>query len=34
LAAPAFFVKLNLNDPFPRIQLTQKLGRRAGVMYL
>jgi DNA polymerase III subunit epsilon len=32
--APAFFVKLNLNDPFPRIQLTQKLGLRAGVMYL
>jgi DNA polymerase III subunit epsilon len=33
-AAPAFFIKLNLNDPFPRIQLTQKLGVRTGVMYL
>jgi excinuclease UvrABC nuclease subunit len=33
-AAPAYFVKLNLNDPFPRIQLTQKLGIRTGVMYL
>ncbi|HUN57520.1 MAG TPA: hypothetical protein VMU41_05360, partial [Candidatus Binataceae bacterium] len=33
-AAPAYFVKLNLNDPFPRIQLTQKLGLRTGVMYL
>jgi len=33
-AAPAYFVKLNLNDPFPRIQLTQKLGIRIGVMYL
>jgi DNA polymerase-3 subunit epsilon len=33
-AAPAYFVKLNLNDPFPRIQLTQKLGLRLGVMYL
>jgi DNA polymerase III subunit epsilon len=33
-AAPAYFVKLNLNDPFPRIQLTQKLGLRIGVMYL
>ncbi|HEX4210069.1 MAG TPA: exonuclease domain-containing protein, partial [Candidatus Binataceae bacterium] len=32
--APAYFVKLNLNDPFPRIQLTQKLGIRIGVMYL
>jgi DNA polymerase-3 subunit epsilon len=33
-AAPAFFIKLNLSDPFPRIQLTQKLGIRTGVMYL
>ena len=33
-AAPAYFVKLNLNDQFPRIQLTQKLGIRIGVMYL
>jgi len=33
-AAPAYFIKLNLNDPFPRIHLTQKLGMRAGVMYL
>ena len=33
-AAPAYFVKLNLNDRFPRIQLTQKLGLRTGVMYL
>jgi DNA polymerase III subunit epsilon len=33
-AAPAYFVKLNLNDPFPRIQLTQKLGIRIGVIYL
>ncbi|MGA2410319.1 MAG: exonuclease domain-containing protein, partial [Candidatus Binataceae bacterium] len=32
--SPAYFIKLNLNDPFPRIQLTQKLGMRSGVMYL
>ncbi len=33
-AAPAFFVKLDLSDPFPRLQITQKLGARVGVMYL
>ena len=33
-AAPAFFVKLDLSDPFPRLQIGQKLSARAGVMNL
>jgi len=33
-AAPAFFVKLDLADPFPRLQITQKLSARVGVMNL
>ncbi len=33
-AAPAFFVKLDLSDPFPRLQISTKIGARVGVMYL
>src|SRR5579859_1420022 len=33
-AAPAFFVKLDLSDPFPRLQISQKLSARVGVMNL
>ncbi len=33
-AAPAFFVKLDLSDPFPRLQISTKLGARVGVMHL
>ena len=33
-AAPAFFVKLDLGDPFPRLQIGQKLSARAGVINL
>ena len=32
-AAPAYFVKLDLSDSFPRIAVARKLGARAGVMY-
>ncbi len=33
-AAPAFFVKLDLSDPFPRLQISTKITARAGVMHL
>jgi DNA polymerase-3 subunit epsilon len=33
-AAPAFFVKLDLSDPFPRLQISQKISARVGVMHL
>ncbi len=33
-AAPAFFVKLDLSDPFPRLQISTKLTARVGVMHL
>jgi DNA polymerase III subunit epsilon len=33
-AAPAFFVKLDLSDPFPRLQISTKLSARLGVMHL
>jgi hypothetical protein len=33
-AAPAFFVKLDLSDPFPRLQIGTKLTARVGVMHL
>ena len=33
-AAPAFFVKLDLSDPFPRLRIGQKLSARVGVMNL
>ena len=33
-AAPAFFVKLDLSDPFPRLRISQKISARVGVMHL
>jgi DNA polymerase III subunit epsilon len=33
-AAPAFFVKLDLSDPFPRLQISTKISARVGVMHL
>jgi len=33
-AAPAFFVKLDLSDPFPRLQISPKMSARVGVMHL
>jgi DNA polymerase-3 subunit epsilon len=33
-AAPAFFVKLDLSDPFPRLQISSKMTARVGVMQL
>jgi DNA polymerase III subunit epsilon len=33
-AAPAFFVKLDLSDPFPRLRISQKISARVGVMSL
>jgi DNA polymerase-3 subunit epsilon len=33
-AAPAFFVKLDLSDPFPRLQISPKMSARIGVMHL
>jgi hypothetical protein len=33
-AAPAFFVKLDLSDPFPRLQISPKMTARVGVMHL
>ena len=33
-AAPAFFVKLDLSDPFPRLRISTKLSARVGVMHL
>jgi DNA polymerase-3 subunit epsilon len=33
-AAPAFFVKLDLSDPFPRVQISTKISARVGVMHL
>jgi DNA polymerase-3 subunit epsilon len=33
-AAPAFFVKLDLSDPFPRLQISTKITARVGVMHL
>jgi hypothetical protein len=33
-AAPAYFVKLDLSDPFPRLQVGQKISPRVGVMHL
>jgi len=32
--APAFFIRLDLMDDFPRIVVTQKMTRRRGVMFL
>ncbi|MGH7986863.1 MAG: exonuclease domain-containing protein [Candidatus Binataceae bacterium] len=33
-AAPAFFVKLDLMDSYPRLRVARKLSTRRGVMYL
>jgi DNA polymerase III subunit epsilon len=33
-AAPAYFVKLDLADEFPRLKVSTKLSARAGVIYL
>ena len=33
-AAPAFFIRIDLMDDYPRLRLTQKITTRAGVMYL
>ncbi len=33
-AAPAFFVKLDLSDPFPRLRISPKMSARVGVMHL
>ena len=33
-AAPAYFLKFDLMDPFPRLQVGQKLSARAGVMQI
>ena len=33
-AAPAYFVKLDLADEFPRLQVSTKLSARRGLMYL
>jgi DNA polymerase III subunit epsilon len=33
-AAPAYFVKLDLMDPFPRLKISQKISARVGVMQL
>ncbi|MBV8357214.1 MAG: GIY-YIG nuclease family protein [Deltaproteobacteria bacterium] len=33
-AAPAWFIRIDLNDPFPRLQAVQRLTARAGVLQL
>jgi excinuclease ABC subunit C len=33
-AAPAFFMRLDLMDPFPRIQVVQRLNARRGLMHI
>jgi DNA polymerase-3 subunit epsilon len=33
-AAPAWFIRIDLSDPFPRLQAVQKLTARAGVLQL
>jgi excinuclease UvrABC nuclease subunit len=33
-AAPAWFIRIDLSDPFPRLQAVQRLTARAGVLHL
>lgn len=33
-AAPAFFVRIDLNDPFPRLRVSPKLSRKIGILQL
>src|SRR5207248_1616472 len=33
-SAPAWFIRIDLNDPFPRLQAVQQLSTRSGVLQL